>query len=178
MENTIDLCIKSYEKEKNIKKVGDITGIKWQTVYWYLKKAGVSVCGDKSRYGSKTDKFAYIGEKYVENLIPNSINQNSIMFQPKIDFIINTYRVDVKSSKLVEKDNRWAFSIKKQMRVSDYFILLAYDTDGNNVIAHFVLPTEMLLKSIQTISIPKNYNHSKWGDFFISKEDLKIFFDN
>ena len=54
----IDKCIESYSRLKNLKLVGLEVGIPWQTVYVYLKQAGISVTGDKSRYGSATDRVA------------------------------------------------------------------------------------------------------------------------
>ena len=52
----IDKCIESYSRLKNLKLVGLEVGIPWQTVYVYLKQAGIAVTGDKSRYGSVTDR--------------------------------------------------------------------------------------------------------------------------
>ena len=88
MDEKIALCKKEYEELPNIKLVADKTGIKWQTVYWYLKKAGVEVKGDKALYGSTKDKFAHKGEEYIQKILPSAINQNLYSYQPKVDFII------------------------------------------------------------------------------------------
>lgn len=173
----INLCSQEYSKTPNIRIVADETGIKWQTVYWYLKKAGVEVKGDKSIYGSIKDKFAHNGEKYIQKILPSAINQNLFCFQPKVDFKIGNKSLEIKSSKFITKDKRWTFSLKKQKKIADYFILLAFDCNGVNVIYHFMIPNELLISSLQTISISENINNSKWKDFLISKDDLIEFFE-
>ena len=105
----IKLCSQEYSKTPNIKIVANKTGIKWQTVYWYLKKAGINVKGDKSTYGSVKDKFAHNGEEYIQKILPSAINQNLFSYQPKIDFIIGNKTLEVKSSKFLIKDRRWNF---------------------------------------------------------------------
>lgn len=177
MQERIDLCVKQYELTPNIKIVANITGIKWQTVYWYLKKANIEVKGDKSLYGSVQDKFAHKGEGYVQKILPSAINQNLKQFQPKIDFLVKGYGLEVKSSKLDTKSKRWSFSLKKQKKVADFFILLAFDKEGTDVIHHFMIPSEMLISTLQTISISENIENSKWSDFLVSKEEIIEFFE-
>lgn len=48
----------AYEKHKNLKLAAEELGIKWQYLYVILRKEGVAVCGDKSRYGSDKDRLA------------------------------------------------------------------------------------------------------------------------
>jgi hypothetical protein len=177
MNEKINLCVQEYHQTPNIKIVADKTGIKWQTVYWYLKKAGLEVKGDKSIYGSIKDRFAHNGEKYIEKILPSAINQNLFSFQPKVDFKINNKGLEVKSSKFIMKDKRWTFSLKKQRKIADYFILLAFDSEGKEVIYHFMIPNELLINSLKTISIAEYVNKSKWKDFLISKNDLIEFFE-
>jgi hypothetical protein len=174
----IDLCVKRYEDVKNIKLVSEDTGIPWQTVYWYLKKAKINVTGNKSLYGSTVDRFAAKGEEYISVILPSAEDQNQIYFQPKIDFFIKGYGLEIKSSKLDMTYNRWAFSLKKQKKVADYFILLAFDIQGEEVIHHFLIPNELVIPTLQTISISKNIDNSKWRDFLINKEELIDFFEN
>jgi hypothetical protein len=178
MDEKTALCKKKYEELANIKLVADKTGIKWQTVYWYLKKAGVEVKGNKAIYGSTKDKFAHKGEEYIQKILPSAINQNLYSFQPKVDFIIGDKSLEIKSGKLtITKNPRWCFSLKKQKKIADYFILLAFDPEGKDVIHHFMIPNELLIDNLQTISITKNINHSKWSDFLIPKEELTEFFE-
>ena len=40
-----------------------------------------------------------------------------------------------------------------------------------------MIPNELLIDNLQTISITKNINHSKWSDFLIPKEELTEFFE-
>lgn len=56
-----DRCIEAYSRLKNLKLVGEEIGMKWQTVYVQLKKAGVKVTGDKARYGG-TGGFGSTGK--------------------------------------------------------------------------------------------------------------------
>ncbi len=172
-------CLESYSRLKNLKLVEKETFIPWQTVYWHLKKAGINVMGDKSLYGSSKDKFAHIGEQSFNKLIPYAENQNLVSFQPKIDFIVKGYGVEIKSAKFTSsgKNKRWAFSLKKQNKVADFFILMAFNELGNEILHYFLIPNELLRKEMQTISVPQNINHTKWKDFLISKEELKEFFD-
>lgn len=176
MQDKIKICVESYNRLQNLKKVSQETHIPWQTVYWYLKKAGIAVISNKALYGSYKDKFACRGEEEFEKIIPYAENQNKYRFQPKIDFIVKGYGIEVKSAKLTISDNnkRWAFSLKKQNKVADFFILFAFD----DLVKHiFLLPKDMLRAEMKTISVPLNLEKSKWRDFLISKEELKDFFD-
>lgn len=177
--NKSQICCESYSRLKNLKLVEKETSIPWQTVYWYLKKSGVHVVGDKSIYGSKKDRFACVGEMTFNKIIPYAENQNLLSFQPKIDFLVNGYGIEVKSAKFTnnDKNKRWAFSLKKQRKVADFFILLAFDQEGKEVQYIFLLPNEIVRKELQTISISQNIGSSKWKDFLISEDGLKEFFD-
>ena len=178
INDKIELCVLEYSKTPNIKTVADKTGIKWQTVYWYLKKASVEVKGDKSIYGSVKDRFAHNGENYIQKILPSAINQNLFSFQPKIDFKINNKSLEIKSSKFSIKGKKWSFSLKKQKKIADYFIMLAFNSDGSEIIHHFMIPNELLADTLKTISISKNIESSKWKDFLISKNELIEFFEN
>jgi hypothetical protein len=172
-------CLESYSRLKNLKLVEKETFIPWQTVYWHLKKAGIQVTGDKALYGSSKDKFAHIGEQFFSRVIPYAENQNLISFQPKIDFIVKGYGVEIKSAKFTSTGNnkRWAFSLKKQNKVADFFILMAFNDAGNEILHYFLIPNELLRKEMQTISVSQNINHTKWKDFLISEKELQEFFE-
>lgn len=172
-----ELCVESYSRLKNLKLVEQETLIPWQTVYWHLKKANIAVNGDKSLYGSVKDRFAHVGEEFFSKLVPNAINQNLTSFQPKIDFMVGKYGVDIKSAKLCNKYNRWSFSLKKQKKEADFFVLFGFDSNGKELQVCFLIPNEMLRDSLQTLSIPFKFEVSKWRDFLINEKDLKEFFD-
>ncbi len=174
-KNKIDICIKKYKELQNLKLVAQETGIPWQTVYWYLKKGGIEVTGNKNVYGTTIERFGYRGEEYFQEIVPNAINQNNIKFQSKIDFVVGNNSIDIKSAKF--KHDRWAFTLIKQIKEADFFVLLAYCSEGKEVQHHFLIPNEMLRKSLKTISIPLKVQKSKWHDFIISKEDIKEFFE-
>ena len=105
---------KAYEKHKNLKLAAQEIGIGWQTLYYRLRKQGVSVTGDKLKYGSNTDKIAAFGEQEFLKLIPFSEDQNQKKYQSKFDFLVCGQKVDIKTSnlKLINKSFKarsWAF---------------------------------------------------------------------
>ena len=179
LEEKSKICLESYSRLKNLKLVEKETLIPWQTVYWHLKKTNTPVTGNKCIYGSSIDKFAHIGESFFNKIIPYAENQNLISFQPKIDFIIKGYGVEVKSAKLTPTDSvhRWCFSLKKQRKVADFFVLMAFNNEGSELSHLFLVPNDMLRDNLQTISITRDLNRTKWKDFLISEWELKEFFD-
>lgn len=182
MNTVIDRCVESYERHKRLKSVGDELGMPWQTVYVYLKKAGVHVVGDKSQYGSETDRLASKAEVYFQNLVPSAIDQNRKRFQSKIDFLVNGYGVDIKassrnlSSKKC-KNLRWSFSLKKQELLADFFICFGY-ADVNDIPIHtFLIPLE-IAKHYTTMSVSDSAIKGKWWEYKVNSHDLRNFFDS
>jgi hypothetical protein len=170
------ICIDSYALTKNLKVTEKETGIPWQTVYWHLKKAGVSVVGDKSRYGSDSDRLAALAEDEFIKLVPFSVNNNLIRFQSHIDFSVGKVGVDVKASRLHKSNKasdktRWSFSVKKQELSADFMVLFGYEDDQYTL---FLIPNEMV-RHYQTISISP-HKKGKWHDYEISKDGLTEFF--
>ena len=76
--------IRVYEKHKNLKIAANELGVKWQSLYVRLKKAGIAVTGDKERYGSDKDRLANKAESIFQSLVPNAISQNDIKFQSNL----------------------------------------------------------------------------------------------
>ena len=180
--DTVQACIKSYERLKNLKLVGLDVGIPWQTVYVYLKRNGVRVVGDKARYGSATDRIAVIGEQWFKKDVPDAIDNNQIYFQSTIDFTVDKISVDVKTSQVRLCKNKltgevsaykWCFYINKQRDIADFFVLYAIGLKGNKEHV-FLLPRETAT-SRTTISIPISMN-SKWSDYKIDSKYLSSFF--
>lgn len=164
-------CIESYARLKNLKLVGLELGIPWQTVYVQLRAAGVAVTGDKSRYGSDTDRLAAKAESIFKALVAHAEDQNDKQFQAKVDFIVHGYKVDVKSA--TKRNDRWAFSLKKQELLADFFVCFAFDGDGTyRVVA---VPGEVC-RFLQTISLSAN-TKSKWWDYEIEDVHLESFFE-
>jgi hypothetical protein len=177
-----ELCIASYEKHKNLKIVGSELNIPWQTVYVFLRNAGVPVTGDKLRYGSDSDRLAASAERSFLELVPRAVDQNRNKFQSKIDFTVNGYGVDVKAAnrKVIGKSKvgTWPFSIKKQEIFADFFVCFAMDNDGK--IKHTLLIPAELSKNYSTIRIgdgEKSIN-GKWWDYLIDKDKISDFFDS
>lgn len=170
----------AYEKTKNLKLAAKSLGIPWHTLYSRLKKQGVAVVGDKSRYGSASDRVGCVGERIFREIVPCAIDLNENKFQAKCDFIVNNSLVDVKSSnkrmrnKAKSKKLSWAFSFVKQSEVADYFVCFGLD-ESLMLEKIFLIPSEFA-RGLQTLSIPV-CGKSKWNDFVVSKEDLKSFFE-
>lgn len=171
-------CAQSYGRHKNLKIVGDELDIPWQTVYVYLKKAGVPVVGDKRRYGSDSDRFAAKAENDFMALVPDAMNMNEEKYQAKFDFKIYDFAVDVKASNLrtyLKRScaKRWAFSSKKQESVANFLVCLAYD--NGDMKRAFLIPEEVF-RYRATISISEN--GSKWDDYEIDPKSLNGFFSS
>lgn len=179
--NKTEICVESYSRLKNLKLVEEETGIKWQTVYWHLKKAGVSVTGDKKRYGSSSDKLARDYEEYFKKIVPEAVDNNESQFQSTIDFYVGSLSVDVKVSRLQVSgvsrkgksfSSRWAYCISKQKDIADIFILFALD-ENENVKHIFAIPNDIAVNH-STISIPVSMR-SKWAEFEINQDDIREF---
>jgi len=172
------ICADSYARHKNLHLVGAEVGIPWQTVYVHLRKAGVAVTGDKTRYGSDRDRLSAAAEAEFARLVPAAENQNAKMFQAPMDFLVWNLGVDIKAS-LLHKSHvsatrlRWSFSMKKQEMAADFIVCFAYyERLGNYDI--FLLPGE-LIRKFQTVSIPVG-GKSKWAKYRIAPDELAPFF--
>ena len=176
-----DECIAAYQKYSNLKLAANSVGVKWQTLYSRLVKNGVSVCGDKSKYGSMADKIGARGEKDFAMLVPSAIDQNKSVFQAPFDFDVFGYAVDVKSS--IKKSSskttsakRWAFSIKRQESICDFFVFIAYADNCFDIEKVFLIPAE-IARFLQSISI-SDTGKSKWNDYEVDRNDLLAFFES
>ncbi len=163
-------CVEKYREIRNLKLVGKALGIPWQKVYVNLRKCGEPVVGDKLKYGSETDRFAARAERKFSELVPFAVSQNEIKFQSKVDFMVGNQKVDVKAANL--KLNRWAFSLKKQESIADFFVCFAFCESGE--FKTLLIPGD-ICRNHQTISLGNN-NSSKWWDYEVSPDELSEFF--
>lgn len=174
----INLMKESYSKHNNLKLAADELGMGWQNLYYHLKKNGVSVVGDKTKYGSASDKLAAKAELLFSKIVPYATNNNEKTFQAKIDFYVNDLKIDIKSSELhfsskKFKSKRWAFSLKRQEMFADFFVAFGYEGEKVTI---FLFPSE-IIKHYQTISI-NPYGQSKWLQYMVTEPDLLEFFNN
>ncbi len=172
-------CIGAYRKHQQLFAAAEEIGMKWQTLYSRLKKLGEPVCGNKSRWGSSKDRFAAKGEEVFRHLVPFAEDKNLEEHQPKVDFIVNGVLVDVKSAKLIKshgryKSKRWAFYLKKQLELADFYVCLCFCESGETLRKLYLVPRDMIT-GITTLSIPES-GTSKWNCFSVEKEDLPEFF--
>ena len=176
---TTEQCIESYKKHQQLFAAADDLGMPWQTLYYRLKKAGFSVTGNKSKWGSARDRFAAKGEAFFKSIVPDAKDQNETSFQSKVDFVVNGIKVDVKSAKAKTSNSRysskrWAFSLKKQLEEAEFYVLFCYDEKGEVVRDCYLIPRDMII-GLQTISIPCTAK-SKWNCFSVNPDCLADFF--
>lgn len=170
----------AYEKHKNLKLAAAELGMKWQSLYVQLRKAGIAVTGDKARYGSDKDRLAAQAELEFKRLVPFAKDQNIEKFQSKFDFLVGKEKVDIKASNEHQgskqfKAKRWAFSVKKQEFCADFIVCFAMNEFGYRV---FLIPGECV-RHYQTISISTEENsRSKWRQYEIEPCDLAEFFNS
>lgn len=172
---TIEAMKATYDKHLHLKNAATELGMKWQTLYYHLKKENHPVVGNKKAYGSATDKVASLGEELFKEIAPQAKDMNETQFQSKYDFEVTGWKVDIKTSNIQEKQGkygRWAFSIKKQEAVADMFVCFAFK---NKQLAHcFLIPGE-LARMRTTISL-SGRGVGRWWDFEVTKEELADFF--
>lgn len=168
----------TYAKHRNLKLAAGELGIPWQSLYVKLKKAGVSVAGDKLRYGTDRDRLGAKAEAAFHELVPLAVNANASQFQAKVDFSVGGLTVDVKASMPRQLNKRfaalsWSFSIKKQTLVCDFVCCFCFASDGS--IAHVLLVPSEFFAGLQTISV-SCAGSSKWLDYEVKASDLAKFF--
>lgn len=178
MEAIQQRCVEAYRQHQNLKVAAQHVGIPWQTVYVHLRKAGEPVVGNKSEYGSEKDKLAAYGERCFDRLVPEAENQNRKKFQSKIDFLVNGYGVEIKTSRprLGHKSSsfkRWAFSMKKQEMIADFVVCMCMD-DSPTLVKCLLIPGE-IVRHYQNISVSMRGN-TKWHEYEVEPESLRQFF--
>ena len=75
---TIEEMKSSYDEFKNLKVAAEHLKMKWQTLYWNLKKVNHPIIGDKLSNGSDTDKYAAKAENDFAKMITFAKNLKSI----------------------------------------------------------------------------------------------------
>ena len=175
---TIEQMIECYSRVKNLKLAAAELGMKFQTLYWYLKKNGQDVTGDKERYGSVKDRFASKAERIFQSIVPFAKDMNKTKFQAEVDFLVGDTAVEVKAAKrnslgVGAGGDRWAFSIKKQIKNCDFFALFAFDKEGS-LEKIFLVPAELIVGKF-SISI-SCHGRSKWHDYEVSEDELLLIF--
>lgn len=174
----MDIKIEAYRRHKNLKLAAIELGIKWQSLYVYLRKNNEPVTGDKLRYGTDRDRLGHLAEAEFKKLVPFAIDYNNIQFQSKYDFDVLSQKVDVKASKPRKLNQRfeaksWSFSFKKQSLICDFICCFCMNDDKET--QHILLVPSEFFKGLQTVSVSCK-GHSKWLDYKIEAKDLSEFF--
>lgn len=170
----------AYEKHKNLKLAAKELNINFHTLYWNLKKNGVSVSGDKERYGSEKDRFGVHAEKLFSQIVPYAVDMNSKKFQAKCDFDVNGILVEVKAAKrqmlgVGNGGDRWSFNIKRQITECDFYVFFAFSVE-KILEKIFLIPADVICGKT-TVSISAN-GTSKWHPYEVSSDDLLNIFDS
>jgi len=173
-----------YAKVKNLKLVSEALSIPWQTVYWWLKKEGVQVVGDKARYGGDSDSVGIIGELLFKRLFPDAVYENDTKYQAKHDFTLHGLKIDIKTSSLrsvkTRKGNiatRWGFNCYNAAEHGiDFFVCFCLNANGRDVDKILLIPSEMVVSETGGVSVSSN--RSKWDAFVITEQDIVEFFNN
>lgn len=175
--NILNRSVNAYKKHLNMRLASREIGIPLSTLYVHLKRAGVAVIGDKSRYGSDTDRFATKAEREFERIVPSAQNQNKVKFQSKIDFMVGNYSIDVKASRLhgdnSGKNTRWMYSIKKQEFCADFFVCFGFNKAGLELISILLIPGEIARMYTTVSTSPRG---GKWSEYEVTEKELHDFF--
>ena len=175
---TDNQMIDAYKNHKHLKNAAEELGMCWQTLYVNLRRLNVPVTGDKSRYGSDSDRLAAKGERMFVELVPQAKDQNELKFQSKVDFIVNGFSVDVKTSSAKKSNKgtdkkRFGFSLKKQELIADFFVCIGINEDD---VYFFLIPNEVA-RNYQTMSISLSAK-GKWWDYRVEPDSLAGFFSD
>jgi len=162
-------CVESYRRLRSLKRVGLELGIPWQTVYVHLRKVGEPVTGDKLRYGSDTDRLAARAEHYFSELVPFARDMNLTKFQAKYDALVYGHRIDIKAARHLR--GSWAFSLKKQERIADFFVAFAFDEGGKQIMHTFLFPADCM-RHYSTVRVKDG---NRWWAYRIEDCDLTDF---
>lgn len=180
MSAATETLISRYRELKNTKLVAAELGIAPATAYWRLRRAGEPVTGDKTRYGSDTDKLAARGERWFKRVIPWAEDQNHLGFQAKVDFIVGGQRVDVKTSrpKLTKSGViTWAWSLRKQRGAVDHFVCIALSSRDDNPGVHTaLLVPDAIAGDTLRVSHDRIALRGKWARAARSSSELRTFF--
>lgn len=177
---TMSTEAQAYEKHKNLKLAASELGIPWQTLYVRLKKEGVSVAGDKLRYGTDRDRLGAMAEAEFKRLVPAATNANETKYQSKWDFDISGLKVDVKASMPRQLNKRypsksWSFSFKKQSLVCDFICCFCLSESGET--RHILVVPREFFGGLQTVSVSCG-GCSKWLDYSVDPDELAPFFES
>ena len=180
---TVNKMVSLYQELKHLKLVGEELQIPWQTVYWWLKKEGVEVTGDKSRYGGIQDQIGLIGERLFREDCPRATDENSNKFQAKYDYTLGEIKIDVKTSFVRQTKGRiegriyprWGFNCRTQQE-ADFIVCYCLDGEFDDyTVEHTLLIPNEMVRGMQTLSVTKG--GSKWLDYSVSRDELKAFFE-
>jgi hypothetical protein len=170
----------TYEKYRNLKLASAELGIPWQSLYARLRSQGVSVSGDKLRYGSDRDKLAAMAEQEFYRLVPNATSNNEIKWQAKWDFNVGVLKVDVKASMPRQLSSKypalsWSFSLKKQALLCDFICCFCMSSERK--VEKVLLVPKEFFEGLQTVSV-SCAGGSKWLDYSVEPKDLAPFFNS
>lgn len=176
----MSLIADAYNKHRNLKLAAAELGMPWQSLYVQLKKEGVTVTGDKLRYGSDRDRLAALAEAEFRRLVPAARGMNTVSWQAKHDFDVNGIKVDVKCSMPRQLSKKyqaksWSFSFKKQSLLCDFICCFCMGEERE--LQRVLLVPREFFDGLQTVSV-SCHGHSKWLEYEVAPEELSAFFSS
>lgn len=156
--------------------------------YKILKMNKVLNVTDSSKMGSAGSKMGAMYEKEFMRLVPKALPINDLKLNnPKFDFVINDFTVDVKASSLsLRKDKareykQWHCKMSRGRgnleKGADFYAFFCVHDDKKTYDLYLV-PSE-LVTGTQGISINENTREtSHWADFRIEPNELAQYFDD
>jgi hypothetical protein len=187
--NHKEVLIQSYQTHGDFKRACFDAKLSALVGYKILKMNKVLKINDSLKMGSAGAKQGALYEKEFMRLVPKALPINDLkMNNPKFDFVVNDFTVDVKSSSLVERKRpsgniyrEWHAKMSRGRgnldKGADFYAFFCI-YDDKKTYDLYLVPSE-LVQGTQGITINQNNKESSaWVDFKIDPNDLAQYFDD
>jgi hypothetical protein len=155
------------------RRIGSTPG----AVGYHLYKAGVTLTGDKLRYGCERDRQARKAELFVLSQLDGAIDHNAAQFQPKMDATYRGFRIEVKSSVLQHHTGQLllSFMVEKQPHLADLFVCVGYFRNDDDVpLAVYVVPGHLAPRWCIKITLTGRSKYERFRVRFPSKLKARV----
>lgn len=184
-----ELLVESYKKYKCFKKACFDAQLSALVGYKILKMSKHFNIDDRLTMGTAGSRLGAKYEKEFMRLVPKAIPINELRLNnPKFDFIINDFTVDVKASSLIKRtrkngDTYFEWHIKmvrgkaEQEKGAQFYAVFCVH-DDNEDYDIYLIPSELFI-GVAGGSIKQGMEkESDWWDFRIEPSELAQFFDD
>jgi len=155
------------------RRIGSTPG----AVGYHLYKAGVTLTGDKLRYGCERDKQARKAELFVLSQLNGAVDHNAAQFQPKTDVTYRGFRIEVKSSVLQHRRGQLilSFMVEKQPHIVDLFVCVGYFNSNDDVpLTVYVIPGHLAPRWCIKITLTGRSKYERFRIRFPSKLKARV----